>query len=548
MIDSADVGSTRQVPSGGVDASADEVTNGGSVGPRCVDAVETSDAGGGAGVATREVGEQTLAASGGDAAVVTETFDGETNLLGTGPLGVCEPEGWCWQTPAPFGTLLSAMSDDGRFVGAHNGIVIELPDKHLPVIGEGFVKHVQGSPVGLFAVADGEGLVVFDGQTWEHVPDVSAALLTRAPSGQLWTLGTSVHYLDDDTWAELDLPEPLLDATAEWRPTDLVAPEHDVAWLLAERAGWEKAPATEGAQVTLFEHRDGAWTRHDAPVELAGDSEWRFGRVQGKTLVYPVRLHGGVYDPADAWSVVAVKDGGGEMFEAPDGRLLVAAHDGLRTLDGQLVSAQTCSKVQAAASGEQYCLVSGGGFVPLDLERSEPDAPVQLDLTLFDEVPPSIWAGGKPAWGSSETDIWRAPLQHFDGVAWTEHAAPSPEFATRCIDGSSPENVWFASRDTVLRFDGRAFEELPLPSRDSRFSWFVSSLRTFGPSDSWLVYASTEETFVLHYDGEAWRESLQLRGGYAYAQSRLAGPSSDDLWAALDVGLFHHTDGGWREE
>src|SRR6185295_16932389 len=110
---------------------------------------------------------------------------------------------------------------------------------------------------------------------------------------------------------------------------------------------------------------------------------------------------------------------------APGGGMLASGLTGLYAVndqDGELISdTRFCQALVATSDTQALCADPTGGLSLIEPSAPTAPAPATLAPELFGKVPTSVWAQATAAWGSGPTDVWRPPLDHFDGATWTTH-------------------------------------------------------------------------------------------------------------------------------
>jgi hypothetical protein len=178
---------------------------------------------------------------------------------------------------------------------------------------------------------------------------------------------------------------------------------------------------------------------------------------------------------------------------------------------------------------------------------------------IWFDGPDDGWAVG---WSGTPETGASALLAHWDGFTWTRSAdAPDRSMVDMLlgVDGTDPHDVWAvgwssngAGREPLaIHYDGSSWE----PS-DASHDTALFDVRTLTADDAWAVGSAgdpkivNERAIALHWDGATWTQAaLPVRGGRSglYAIAGAAG----DLWA---VGYHHrgplvlHYDGtAWEQ-
>ena len=467
------------------------------------------------------------------------------NLLGSSENGACNAQGWCWQHPTPAGDLFNAISDDGRYAAGENGIVFQWPDRYLPRAGSSPLFFVQSAAAAVWA--GGYGLWRNEGADWIQESTLPVSALSASPSGELWALlGGKVQHRQRGEWLE---QQPGAIEARDLRLTDVIVVADDTVWALATSYTSPKG-MPDGGQLTLFESKSGVWRERPSGVKDDGGGG-RFLRVGANVYVHARGEAAGVYAPAEDWRLVQqLPSTGAEfgVFASPAESLLISGLDGLYTLTDQgrqKVSDIRCQALVPTGDDAALCADFSGGLTRIHPSEPFTDGPVQpLGAAWFGAVPTPVWARSDAAWGSSASDVWRAPLEHFDGLEWTSHAGDAPTgFQALQIHGSAANNVWFRGSQELLRYDGKTIQRQPFADGELAF---LSAVHTLGPNDTWLVRGQPDAVKVLHFDGTDWQETLNVIAPYAYARAAFAGGGSTPLWAAIGSGLYRREGNAWQ--
>jgi hypothetical protein len=218
-------------------------------------------------------------------------------------------------------------------------------------------------------------------------------------------------------------------------------------------------------------------------------------------------------------------------------------------------------------SGQIYFDADGRSWSPTLDDPFAQTAPA----STWGTIPPALWAGSDTslAWGSGPTDVFRvrrstgSMLEHFDGTSWSI-VVSDRVFA---LDGSGPDDAWFATEGGLLHYDGRDFVPLAVPEAlvvgglslvervrslgpgvvlvgtgqqlfvydgawtvryEAPPSWWIGSIAGNGRDDLYLtqtlITRGPSASAVLHFDGEGWSEQSRLGG--------VVTSSSGETWLA----------------
>jgi hypothetical protein len=155
------------------------------------------------------------------------------------------------------------------------------------------------------------------------------------------------------------------------------------------------------------------------------------------------------------------------------------------------------------------------------------------------------------SWGLSPSDAWAVGAQdddplalHWDGVAWTEVAVPSPGNASlKSVTATAANDVWAVGsyfdqggfKTLVEHWDGLAWSIVASPPVESSVTdlndvWAISS------TDVWAVGVFTNpnfQTMTLHWNGIAWTVVPSPNRGRANGDllRGVTATSPTDVWA-----------------
>jgi len=136
--------------------------------------------------------------------------------------------------------------------------------------------------------------------------------------------------------------------------------------------------------------------------------------------------------------------------------------------------------------------------------------------------------------------------EHWDGTAWTVVPSPAPGSYSvlRSVRGTSPSDVWAVgsydagtmNKTLILHWDGHAWTRVTSPSPGGTDNELFG-VRAVSGTDAWAVgyditSGSTDQTLILHWDGNAWTQVASPSPGTAgTVLEAVAGTSSTDAWA-----------------
>ncbi len=391
--------------------------------------------------------------------------DGGTGDAGTlGTAQICNPHGWCWQTPTPRVALMAVVAGGPNEAWAFGfeGVAMYFDGRSwrgLPGRSDHFKTAARFGPR-QFLVGAPTGLFVLDGETWRATSvtgDVTAVGVD--PSGELFattTFGASwFHSLDRGVnwsvmtgpgkgyafsfgapgrgWASGEQGKMFMRSDAGWVTQSTTTQEEIIStWASSADDAW--AGTTNG---TLLHFRDGGWSEVDAG--LAG---WVTGASRSVN---------------DGWIL-----SNSELLTHWDGT--------------SLSSGIGATALGALALGESDGWAVGDFGSVLHLEG--------LDSWL-DTPTGSRWSLNS-VHGTAADDIWAVGAHgittHFDGTAWTEVNVPSGPLDFFGVFAAASDDVWaVGEQGVVLHWTGSTWEDLT-SAGNPLYSVFVDEQR-----NAWIV-------------------------------------------------------------
>jgi len=358
-------------------------------------------------------------------------------------------------------------------------------------------------PDDIWAVAAGSDPLHWDGTSWTSYPVEAASTyegVWGTAANDYWAVGTGgvvVHW-NGTTWAQVD-----------------VGTEHDVRGVWAAPGG----PIVAGGEAGMLLHSsDGSSFAHgdtavppDAPNFSAA---WHDGSGQ-------VWVAGGwgavVRSNAGTWE--SLDTGCGAMLHAiagsSAGDVWVAGEDGsVCRFDGsawtQVTTGTTAPLmgIWVPAPGEAWAVGAygtvlhgtGAGMIAVDIG-------VQQNFTSV--------------WGLAPDDLWVAgtnnTLMHWDGSTWQQgplDPADGPLGMVRAVFGTSSNDIWAATGEGMLRWDGTVWHRFTAPELSQYTALWGSSA-----SD---LYAVGLGGWAAHWNGASWQ--------------RMSTGTTNDLFGLTGVG------------
>jgi hypothetical protein len=127
-------------------------------------------------------------------------------------------------------------------------------------------------------------------------------------------------------------------------------------------------------------------------------------------------------------------------------------------------------------------------------------------------------------WASSGAAVWAGgiagQLLRFNGTQWVSGNSPVATPIT-ALHGTSANDVWAATSQAMLHFDGTSWTATPLPG------WNVSDVWARSPTEAWAVAnVGVGQWAVLRWSGGTWVIDTSSATGL----QRLYGFANGDLW------------------
>jgi hypothetical protein len=464
----------------------------------------------------------------------------------------CDTFGWCWESPGAPGERFYAFSDDRRFAVGERGTVFS--------IGEGYLEPPTMSTLESVIVIDdqpwvgsGSGVWSYSARGWTSQSEVGVSALAVTPSEQVWAIrGNAVVQLEVETWIDRT---PIPEGKEMLFFNDLVANDDGTISVIGSyfhsKSEWEGV---------LFTWDGSEWFEQAAGMQTGN---LRFLEGPATPYVYGLPLNGDetkarVYLPARDWQVVAERDSGvvGTVFWGPDSQWWLAGEDGVFSFDetqSKVPSEVTCGVAINWDTHTVLCAAYGGGlnFVTasddgvIDTAPGLPAFPAYAAET-FGQQPVPVWAQANEAWGLSPSDVWRAPLEHYNGRSWQSLLTSGDTFVAHTIEGVAADDVWFAGENELRHWDGRAVSSVELPIGGAPHE--VLSVRALDASHVWVLVETTVEPYlalIFSYSGEGWSTEYQSTIDFTHQYGAIAGANVEDMWVATDHEVLRLQDGAW---
>lgn len=538
--------------------------------------------------------------------------DGNADALDVECSGrVCVGDGWCFENPLPHSLAHAAVwpiSADEIWAGG-NGVVHwsdgdatwqSLPSTYPAISISGMWA---SGPDDVWAV--GQGVWHFDGTSWAQDTTLPFSMPSdvcgTGPTNVLVAGSGAIHQWNGSGW------RPLLTGAGEtfrslWAvaPDDVWAGSYNGTLTHWDGTSWTSYPSGTTAQIlalwgaasddvwaaiaeagALLHWNGTAWSRVDTGFtaligDLAGTATDDAWAVAGPMILHWdgsvwVAVSSGVTQAltairAHGSTVVAAGDGGlilrrsGTTWErlAPTGPVPAAFNDLWATGSGATI--------------EAFAVGTGGAIARRQADASwvAEASPVTLDLTAVA--------------GAAADDVWAvgsaAGFVHWNGTAWSTHAAPSGSAPVDLCANASDE-LW-AVGARLLGYDGTTWAPDPFQPGYAlervfctgggeawawgRERWYEDTWQMFqrtgdawgpvGPGalwewiitdgwgsavdDLWIVSHQTGRSRLLHWNGGIWRPVEPETAVELYG---VGGTAANDVWFVGAGGAALHWNG-----
>ncbi|MEU6128889.1 hypothetical protein ABZ805_06920 [Saccharopolyspora sp. NPDC047091] len=227
-------------------------------------------------------------------------------------------------------------------------------------------------------------------------------------------------------------------------------------------------------------------------------------------------------------------------------------------VDEPLPPRDTFAELTAAADGDGTTWAFGGSNGAIPAQNS---LAYLRDQQGWREVPVPQVGRIEDAAVVAADDVWAVGVHpkygfgasvHWDGHTWTEvpYAPVADRIGTRSVAAFGPRDVWIAGhafddsagtgRGVVQRWDGAAWQDVPVPQRDG--NWAFSDIGGTAPDDLWAVGNGSGfrgQGLAMHWDGTAWTEvpvpEVPLDEYESVALTQVQALAADDVWATGDI-------------
>jgi|GEM_PF-577843 len=174
------------------------------------------------------------------------------------------------------------------------------------------------------------------------------------------------------------------------------------------------------------------------------------------------------------------------------------------------------------------------------------------DETPVQPVPQPVTTVSSPKGNTSATPFvplpWKSLLLHWDGKTWSQVIVPgvdAADISLSSVNALSRDNVWLAGstgsassqaakRSLTLRWDGRAWAQVPTPSHGKLYS-SIGKIEALSRDDMWAIEVYSDQRgevgkrTLLHWDGKQWGSAAT--SDFNLEQATLA-VSSSNVWLA----------------
>lgn len=404
----------------------------------------------------------------------------------------------------------------------------------------GVLRDVWGaSAEDVWAVGDRSAILHYDGSDWSVVQDADdpanpelPAASTRSYYG-VWGTGT------DDVWLAWTAPittsgfTTLVTGWSRWHggrlqvtqlantgtavPTRVDDPlrRGHLVWGVSPTEAITLTPMGEYAQVSWFDGEK--WTPEAWQTELGGAPRTVWG--------------------ADSAAGVLLGGYGGNLvrFQSAATRRFSPL---LANFTNDLISLSATSATDAwgvayGATGGELVRWTTGGWSRVPVRTRDGDVYAEQ---VFARSSSDVWVSGTTGSGSV--------LARWNGSTWT--ALTAPPSGTSRVWISPTGAPWIATYEKVFRFDGAAWEELPLPDGET-----LGEAQLGGTSDTdvWLASGTPSTLTLYRWRPSGWERVHRELGPDLPTSIAVGG--ADDIWITTGAarnprqphGFLYHYDG-----
>lgn len=478
-------------------------------------------------------------------------------------VNTCDDADWCWFSRTP-GEAFNALSRDGKYAVGQNGVVFDTQGVYLP----------RPSIESLVTVAThGDSLWVGDSATvwrrtargWEAETNAGPFKIVVDKDGTLWGPSHTGELLrrDNGVWTGVDLPRSRANE-AVFVLDDITTLDDGSVWVLGEYLTGRIGEAT------LFVWADGQWREYPSNMTTG-----RVRFLEGAKTPFVYALEAflddaiSVFAPTQDWKILKSSSAPfiDTLFWGPDGRLWQSGETGLAVF-GEEASESGAVACETTAPWDEetvLCAKAFGGLGYLSVAKDgelidapESDAPEVYNPELFGTLPTPVWGQTPVAWAANASDVWRAPLEHFDGRTWSTHLKQGDEFFPIRIDGTASDDVWFVAQEDLRHWDGSEVTSVALPPA-AEYTYNLS-VRAITATDVWLLRhileGASATVQVLHWNGRAWGTSYNAlvddeffvaqTGEVIHRAATIAG-TAGNLWAAFGQTVLRFDGTTWTQ-
>jgi hypothetical protein len=387
----------------------------------------------------------------------------------------CDDAGWCWYSGAPEDHF-TAISPDGKYAVGRSGVVFDTSGVYLErptaLQLDSVVTHEND-----VWVADGTRVWRKRANGREEETSAGVFKLAVGEDGTLWGISHDGNLMrrDNGEWSAVELPRTTTSEGARFLD-DLTTHGDGRVWVSGQYLNGRIGDGT----VWVLEE-DG-WREYPSN-KRTGSPRFLAGANAPYVYALPEDRSDGVvvYAPKRGWATVAASSEPAVklLFWSPDGQLWKSTEQGLARFDDESATSsgsaplgnktgctvtvawdnQTvlCSRL---SGGLSYLTPGEGGLL---VERQPIPEREALDPKAFGESPTPVWAQDATAWAASVNDVWKMPLDHYDGATWASFLESDDDFEPFRLSGTGSSDVWFLSESQLRHWDGAEVSLVSLP-------------------------------------------------------------------------------------
>ena len=156
---------------------------------------------------------------------------------------------------------------------------------------------------------------------------------------------------------------------------------------------------------------------------------------------------------------------------------------------------------------------------------------------------PAVYNSGSFIYSDDNRDLWFEDnldpglIYRYNGTSWQQIDMGSTDYDIQALTVDNHGNIWFASADTLERYDGKSWKTFTCPQKG------INSLAVDNQGNIWC---GIEFGPVLQFDGNSWKTYLtdDLQG--INQQTFIACDNEGNTWVSTTYGLLRFDGKSWE--